>query len=84
MSGIVNTSKGADIKMVQVVFLQKKGAVVARAEVRMTTNRWIKQRTALKETQNKRRSPSAASCSGLLVRDMFPLLLHKEKNLKYT
>lgn len=42
------------------------------------------QRTALKETQNKTRSPSEASCSGLLVRDVFPLLLHREKHWKYT
>lgn len=78
-SDIVNTSKVADR---DVCFLQKKGAAVRRTGLKMTANRWIKQ-TALKEMQNKTRSPSAVSCSGLLVRGMSPLLLHKEKNLKY-
>lgn len=49
-----------------------------RAEVKVMTNR----RTALKKAQ-KNTSLSAVLCSGLLVRDMFPLLLHREKNLKY-
>ncbi|KAK9953765.1 hypothetical protein ABG768_015892 [Culter alburnus] len=60
----------------------KKGAAVRRAGLEMTANRRIKQ-TAQKEMQNKTRSPSAVSCSGLLARGMSPLLLHKEKNLKY-
>jgi len=38
MLGIVNTSKGADTVLI-FVFLQKKGAVVTRAEEMMTTNR---------------------------------------------
>ncbi|KTG03982.1 hypothetical protein cypCar_00044867 [Cyprinus carpio] len=59
---------------------EKKGAAVRRAGLKMTANRWIKQ-TALKEMQNKTRSPSAVSCSGLLVRGMSPLLLHKEKKI---